>query len=115
MSLYKQAGFMFVIAVAAAIAVVVVNNRFFDNQPDFVAVDLNHLMSVHIEKYGALAVDEEKRSAISNAYVHSLERVLERYREQGFVIFVKPAIVNGATDITDNVKAEVEQLMDKLL
>ncbi|CAO94960.1 TrbI F-type domain-containing protein [Erwinia tasmaniensis] len=95
--------FIFIISFVTATVIVRVN------QPKIVTFDLKSTTDDFVQKTAMLGKkatpkDVEELTAI---FKQSMQDTLDMYERQGYIVMVKPAVMKGAKDITDEVRENI--------
>lgn len=80
--------------------------------PTVVSFDMKGTIDHFTDQAGEQSLDEEQTKALTDRFMHTLITELQDYQERhDALILVTPAVVSGASDITDEIQAGVAHRM----
>lgn len=82
--------------------------------PTVVSFDIKGTIDRFSEQVGQQTLAEEDISALTSRFMTTLDSVLQDYQtRQKSVILVAPAVVDGVTDITEEIQKDIAQRMSE--
>jgi conjugal transfer pilin signal peptidase TrbI len=90
----------------------VVHDYFYVRQ--IAVVKLDDVIASHIKEYAGKKVSEDERKSISERFARALDFVIKRISdEERVILMASPAVVSGVPDYTEQIKAEIERLLNE--
>lgn len=79
------------------------------NQPRIVTFDIKEVTDNFVQRTAMLGekATEEQVKVMTQTFNQSMKDQLDQYESKGYIIVVKPAVIAGAQDITDDVRAAI--------
>jgi len=79
------------------------------NQPRIVTFDIKGVTDNFVQRTAMLGdkATEEQVKVMTQTFNQSMKDQLDQYESKGYIIVVKPAVIAGAQDITDDVRAAI--------
>lgn len=97
-----------IVSINAAVTTLLISWRL----PAVVSFDMKGTVDQFTDQAGEQSLDEEQTKALTDRFMHTLITELQDYQEQhDALILVTPAVVSGASDITDEIQAGVAHRM----
>lgn len=83
------------------------------NKKQIVTVDLNSILSAHVESFGMQDLNDKEREFITAQFSGRLKEILTRISdEENLIVIVKPAVVSNVPDYTDIISRKLDSYIE---
>ena len=114
MNKYAQTILILFFVIAANVAFLFVYHSKY--QVKIGVVDVDSVLEDHVKRYGSQKLEDNQRDLLATSFGLAMETELIRYKDEGYVIFVKRAFVKGKhEDLTQRLMDNVDAHMTVLL